>query len=554
MERLGLSKPIVEVCHSLRMTTPTEIQTLVIPQVLRGCHVLGRANTGTGKTACYLLPTIQKWSADPFGIFALIIVPSRELAMQVRDVASAIGSHFQLRTCVMVGGEDILKQNKEMATRPHFVVGTPGRLHAFFQGDPHNAKLLRHLQVLVYDEADRLISKSNRVYTLAITEVAMRRRINNGDGGEVAQSEGDSCASNPEGIQFLYFSATAPPHLLARFRERHGDSGVVVNMTPNESGGFGGGSTAHMYIFVPFVAKLMFLVHVLATYIRTRQSEEQQGREEENVGGDSRQLQLNGDGDGEDGEEQDVRLPVNKAASAIKPSAEETAIVFVSSIGDCQLVGTALHLLGFPTGILHSLQKQRQRSAALGKFRSMKSRVLVATDVVARGLDVPSVGLVVNFDLPHSTDDYVHRAGRCGRAGRKGICLNFVTNKGRDVKTVHKVEERLGRQLEQFATEEDEVLKLANRVAKVKVKAQLLLRDTGFEEQLEKREEQKAATVAAASGATDTGGNEKRRKRKATGGEGPEGGGPGRGRRRCTRFEPLTRDSSRRGGPGRIEG
>lgn len=168
--------------------------------------------------------------------------------------------------------------------------------------------------------------------------------------------------------------------------------------------------------------------------------------------------------------------------------AESSCIVFTPTIEICQLLTTMLEILGFPVTGLHALQTQRQRQACLGKFKAGRCSILVATDVAARGLDIPKVAVVVNFGMPSHVDNYVHRAGRTARAGRPGLVVSLMTEM--DVARVKPIEARIGRQLELRQTSEEEAVKLLSKTTKARQKAELLLSEIGFEEKVaEHREE-----------------------------------------------------------------
>jgi len=167
---------------------------------------------------------------------------------------------------------------------------------------------------------------------------------------------------------------------------------------------------------------------------------------------------------------------------------EESCIVFASTIDLCQLFTTMLEFLGFSVTGLHSLHSQRHRQACLNKFRAGQSRILVATDVAARGLDIPKVAVVLNLGLPLEPDDYVHRAGRTARAGRPGLVVSLMTEQ--DVAKVHAIEARIGCQLELRPSNEDDAVKLLSKTTKARQRAELLLSEVGFEE---KAQEHRAA-------------------------------------------------------------
>jgi len=165
--------------------------------------------------------------------------------------------------------------------------------------------------------------------------------------------------------------------------------------------------------------------------------------------------------------------------------AEMQGIIFTSRCEYCQLIGTTLELMGFSVTCLHSMQTQRTRRACLAKFRGEVSKILVATDVASRGLDIPKTGFVVNFQMPWSVDDYVHRIGRTGRAGRQGIALSFVSERKADIDTVVAVERQFGISLEKFPINEDDVLTGLNEVTKAQKEAALVLRDVGLNDKME---------------------------------------------------------------------
>lgn len=193
--------------------------------------------------------------------------------------------------------------------------------------------------------------------------------------------------------------------------------------------------------------------------------------------------------------------------------ADSSCIVFAPRIELCQLLTTALEFLGFSVTGLHSLQSQRRRAASLGKFRAGRCRILVATDVASRGLDIPKVAVVVNVGLPYGADDYVHRAGRTARAGRPGLVVTVMTEQ--DVPKVRAVEGRTGVRLELRATVEEDAIKLLSKTTKACQRAELLLSEVGFEEQLTEHREKR---VLAKQGRRKGKGRKGARERKAAAG------------------------------------
>lgn len=161
---------------------------------------------------------------------------------------------------------------------------------------------------------------------------------------------------------------------------------------------------------------------------------------------------------------------------------ESSAMIFVPTVAMCQQLNSLLEVLGFSVCCLHSLQDQKRRIAGLTKFKVGKTKILVATDVASRGLDIPKVAVVVNMGLPHTVDDYIHRVGRTARAGRTGLAISLISQG--DTKRVAPVEERIGKKLELFEAKEDDILKLMTKTSKAQAKAQLLLSEIGFDEKV----------------------------------------------------------------------
>ncbi|GKV29445.1 hypothetical protein SLEP1_g38372 [Rubroshorea leprosula] len=171
-----------------------------------------------------------------------------------------------------------------------------------------------------------------------------------------------------------------------------------------------------------------------------------------------------------------------------------SAMIFVSRCRDCHLLSLLLEELDVETAALHSLKSQALRLSALHHFKSGQVSILIATDVASRGLDIPTVDLVINYDLPRYPRDYIHRVGRTARAGRGGLAVSFVTEN--DVQLVHEIEAELGKQLEEFECKEKEVLSDFTKVCKAKRVAAMKMMDDGFEEKVKERRKQKLKTLA----------------------------------------------------------
>ncbi|GIL57572.1 hypothetical protein Vafri_12776 [Volvox africanus] len=390
---LGLSEWLCGVCKSLGMHTPTEVQRGCIPAILQGRDVIGLAQTGSGKTAAFALPILQTLAKDPYGVFSLVLTPTRELAVQISEQFHALGAGMRLKELVVIGGVDMQQQARDLARRPHVVVATPGRLRGLLDADSALAACLGRTRFLVLDEADRVLDTT--------FEDDLRGIL--------------SCL--PEDRQTLLFSATMTRSLIALQKAALQDAHVFQ--------AYEGLRTADRlreeYFFLPAKVKEVYLHHLLT-----------------------------------------VVLPARKVRSAI---------IFSGTCRGCHLLSLLLEELGLPAAALHSGKSQKARLAALSCFKSEQVPLLLATDVASRGLDIPTVDLVINFDLPMLARDYVHRVGRTARAGRSGWSLSLVTQY--DVQLVHAIEELIGHKLEEHKLDEQEVLKGITKVYSAKRAAML---------------------------------------------------------------------------------
>eukprot|EP00775_Hariotina_reticulata_P006637 gene6637-6864_t len=352
-KHLGVSDWLCSVLKSLGIRSPTQVQVGCIPAVLSGKDVIGTAQTGSGKTAAFALPILQQLAKDPYGIYALVLTPTRELAMQLADQFRAFGAGMSLKDTVIIGGVDMRPQAQALARRPHIVVATPGRLAALIESDRSLADGFARVKFLVMDEADRLLDAS--------FEADLRTLL---------------AVLPTDNRQTLLFSATLTASL------------VKLQQASLEDA----------YVFQAYEG--------LKTADRLQ--------------------------------EQYVFIPQK---------------------------------LGVPAAALHSGNSQKQRLAALNSFKSERVPLLLATDVASRGLDIPSVDLVVNYDLPVLAADYVHRVGRTARAGRAGWALSFITQY--DVELVGAIESHIGHKLEEYEMDEAAVLKGITKVYNAKKAAAL---------------------------------------------------------------------------------
>ena len=338
----SLIPALTEAVADMGFTRPTPIQAEAIPVALAGRDLIGCASTGTGKTAAFLLPILQRLSTGPRNVCrALVLSPTRELAMQIDEQALAIGYHVGLTAVSVVGGVDMRPQERALRAGAEIVVATPGRLLDHMRFDYVD---LKSVEVLVLDEADRMLDMG------FMPDI---RRI---------------LRALPVDRQTLMFSATMAPEI----RQLAND--ILRDPVPILIGGPQRPASGIVQSVYP-VAQ-------------------------------SRKTAL--------------------LTTLIKLQEWRSVLVFVKRKADADRLARAITRGAVPATSIHSDRRQEDRIAALEAFRRGEYPVMVATDVAARGIDVEGISHVVNFDVPFSSDDYIHRGGRTARAGAVGEVLTFV--------------------------------------------------------------------------------------------------------------------------------
>ncbi|KAG8734984.1 ribosomal RNA processing protein, partial [Ceratobasidium sp. 414] len=411
-ESLGLITPLLDALKQVGYTKPTEIQSGVIPDALEGKDVIGVAETGSGKTAAFALPILQKLWDEPRGLFACVLAPTRyvrgsfltvsarstegvhrELAYQISQQFEALGSAIGVRCATIVGGMDMMSQSIALGKRPHIVVATPGRLNDHLENTKGFS--LRGLRYLVLDEADRLLDMDFGPVIDKILKVLPRER------------------------NTFLFSATMSTKV-AKLQRASLQNPVRVEV----NGKYSTVSTLlQYYLLTPFVNKDVHLVHL-----------------------------------------------ANELAA-------NSAIVFTRTVHDAQRLSMVLRNLGFPAVPLHGQLSQSARLGALNKFKAGGRSLLIATDVASRGLDIPAVDVVINFDIPTHSKDYIHRVGRTARAGRAGKSITLVTQY--DVELLQRIEGVIGKKMMDFGVDKAEVMLLKERVGEAQRLAIQELKDAG---------------------------------------------------------------------------
>ncbi|KZX54337.1 DEAD/DEAH box helicase [Erythrobacter sp. HI00D59] len=356
-EDLGLSQPVLQALDLKGYNNPTPIQAQAIPPVLEGRDLMGIAQTGTGKTAAFMLPSIDRLrEADkqtPFkSCRMLVVAPTRELAGQIAQNAKDYGALAGLKVHSIVGGTSVNKDRNKLHRGTDILVATPGRLLDLID---QKAFTLDKVEVLVLDEADQMLD---------LGFIHALRRISQ---------------LVPEDRQTLFFSATMPKQI-QELVGKYCRNPVKVSVTPEST-------TAER------IDQFLFMV----------QQDEKQTLLEMILS---------------------ERHPV--------PGKFERVLIFARTKHGCDRIVKKLSQSGIPANAIHGNKSQPQRERALGEFRSAKTPILVATDVAARGIDIPGVSHVLNYELPNVPEQYVHRIGRTARAGRDGIAIAFCAEDERD--------------------------------------------------------------------------------------------------------------------------
>ncbi len=348
---LGLSSESLGAVRRARFASPTPIQAQAIPPALAGRDVIGCAATGTGKTAAYLLPLVERLAGEP-GPAGLVLAPTRELVQQIAEEAAFFGEPRGVTRAVVIGGTDMRAQVEALRQHPALVLATPGRLADLLEEGAANLSTVR---MLVLDEADRMLEMGFMPELQRILAALPRER------------------------QTLLFSATLG-HNVTLFAQEVLRRPVRVEVTPSGT---------------PAARAVQRLYEV----------------------------------------EAEEKYPLLLSLLARD---QLSAIVFTRTRERAEKVQEVLKRAGYKTAPIHADRTQGQRRQALEGFRRGQYRCLVATDIASRGLDVEDIGHVINFDLPHSPEDYVHRIGRTARAGASGRASTFVTE--RDEETVSAIE------------------------------------------------------------------------------------------------------------------
>ncbi len=357
-DNLGIEEKILHILKQKGFDIPTPIQHQVIPDALNGKDVVGIAQTGTGKTLAFGIPIIQRLLTHRGQ--GLIVVPTRELALQVEQALNQVGNPLGLRCAVIIGGTSQYPQVKALRRNPHIVIATPGRLVDLMEQKIYS---LNNVNTIILDEADRMLD---------VGFLPQIKRI---------------LQSAPKDRQTMLFSATMPKSITS-LASAFMKLPLRIEITPQ---GTSAENTEQEVFVVRKTDKMRLLDSVLQKY------------------------------------------------------GDDKVLIFSRTKHGAKKIARDIRNMGHTASEIHSNRSQAQRKASLDGFKSGKFRILVATDIAARGIDVKDISLVLNFDLPDNSEDYVHRIGRTGRAGRHGKAISFVTSSQKD--DVYKIERLIRKSL-----------------------------------------------------------------------------------------------------------
>lgn len=359
-DQFRLSENILKGIYDLGFEEPSPIQVECIPAVLSGLDVIGQAQTGTGKTAAFGIPVLERIDPQNVSVQSIIITPTRELAIQVSEELRRIGRFKRVKTLSIYGGQSIGRQIKALKQGVHVVVGTPGRLLDHL----HRGTLTTdQVRAIVLDEADEMLDMGFIDDIESVLEFVPKER------------------------QLLLFSATMP-EAIRELAKKYMNAPKYITVNRGE-------------VTAPIIKQIYY--RVLENF------------------------------------------KVDALCRILDSEEGELSIIFCRTKKGVDELTEALQARGYLAGGLHGDMAQQQRDRVMNSFRQGEIELLIATDVAARGIDVGSVSHVINYDIPQDVESYVHRIGRTGRAGRKGVALTLVTP--REMKQLRLIEKETGSRL-----------------------------------------------------------------------------------------------------------
>ena len=346
-DKLGISEEILSNLKFLNLSHPTPVQQQAIRPGFEGKDILAIANTGTGKTAAFGIPIIERLNKNK-SLSAIILTPTRELAVQVgKHLRDLMGKSIKIKTAVLIGGDSIKKQIEFIKQKPRIFIGTPGRINDHIS---RKTISLKNINILVLDETDRMLD---------LGFINQIQKIIN---------------FLPKNRQTLLFTATLPNNI-KKISEKYLNDPLKITVETKEN----------------------ILRNIDHSVLNIKQADKYEKLLEE----------LN--------------------------SRHGSILVFMKTKHSSKRIYLKLQKDGMSVNAIHGNVRQNKRLNILNKFRNQKFTVLIATDIAARGLDIPHIEHVINYDLPQRTEDYIHRIGRTARAGKKGSALSFISESDKKI-------------------------------------------------------------------------------------------------------------------------
>ncbi|VWU50912.1 ATP-dependent RNA helicase DBP8, putative [Hepatocystis sp. ex Piliocolobus tephrosceles] len=404
-QELGVENWLIKICNSVNIFYPTRIQQLCLPLIIKeNRNVIGSSDTGTGKTICYCFSILQDLNKNMCSIFALILLPTRELVFQVVDIFQLYGIKIGVKILSCIGGFSLIEQRKKIYHKPHIVIGTPGRVSDILNNCEDIKIYFKRLKYIVLDEADLLLQEHFENH-LKIILNNLPQDINNER-------------------KTLFFSSTITEslHLLKNTFSNNNDIKklVLINVNKKKKPLK---NLDQRFLYIDTLVQLNYLIYILQNKVN-------------NLSG----------------------------------------IIFAANSYKCELICNVLQMSGIGSVVsIHTGKDQQKRISSLLRFKNGLCKILVATDLISRGIDIPHVAFVINFDFPNDVTQYIHRVGRTARANKKGLAISFVDKKDKQV--FNEVKQIMKKKLKPYIIDKQDVLNNLFKTGKIIKMAELKLEE-----------------------------------------------------------------------------
>ena len=418
-EKMKLEKWILKIIKYLSYKEPTEVQKYVIPQILKDKSVIAISKTGTGKTASFCLPILSELSKNPFGLYSIILEPTRELVLQVEEKLKLFSTGFNLRMCSIIGGEDYTTQLKELDKIPHIIIATPGRLVSFLENN--YIKLVDNLRYFVMDEFDQLLDDTIKPDIDKIITYLPDDRITLFFSATIMQTKEELkkyLGKNDKDEIFYYNNNTDE-----KIDDIIKDTNINKEKNRDNDKDDKDKEIKKKNKIIPLKIKNRINEDISLKYILVPQ-----------------------------------KLKEHYLLYLLRNRYKETnTLIFVNHVKQCDFLYNLCKLFEIKVSHLHSKMTQKNRREDLQKFKGSMTNILISTDLASRGLDIKQCDLVINFDIPLSSLTFIHRAGRTGRIGNKGLCISLVSQY--DVEVLNGIEEDLNADFKEIEDiDQDEIM------------------------------------------------------------------------------------------------